>query len=137
MRIITRSAGSNIMLVQIQFCTKIRSSWTQLNGLYVVEKCNVKLEKFQLGSFKMERSILCWKEPFEVRKLKINLGTTALIGMEKLKLETTTLVGKLKMKLEKLDYIQFDICSNFWVMSKVDGPAKEDGLTKMDESGLK
>ena len=45
--------------------------------------------KVLVGSFKFERSISSWKEPFEVEKLKMNLETMALIEKKKVKLETT------------------------------------------------
>ena len=44
----------------------------------------------------MERSILSWKEPFEVGKLEMKLERMALVGRTKMKLETTALVGKKK-----------------------------------------
>ena len=48
----------------------------------------------------MERSILSWKEPFEVGKLEMKLERMVLIGKKKMQLETTALVGKKKVKLE-------------------------------------
>ena len=48
----------------------------------------------------MERSILSWKEPFEVGKLEMKLERMALVGRTKMKLETTALVGKKKVTLE-------------------------------------
>ena len=42
-----------------------------------------KLKRFLLDSFKLERSILSWKEPSEVGKLKMNLDITVLVGKEK------------------------------------------------------
>ena len=61
----------------------------------------VKLESFSLRSFKLERSILSWKEPFEVGKLEMKLERIALVGKHERKLERICLVGKLQMKLEK------------------------------------
>ena len=43
----------------------------------------------------LERSILSWKEPFEVEELKVKLKTTAQVGNLKVKLETMTLIRKL------------------------------------------
>ena len=48
----------------------------------------------------MERSILSWKEPFEVGKLEMKLERIALVGKHERKLERICLVGKLQMKLE-------------------------------------
>ena len=39
-----------------------------------------KLESFQLGSFQLERSILSWKEPFEVGKLEMKLERYVVVG---------------------------------------------------------
>ena len=52
----------------------------------------------------MERSILSWKEPFEVGKLEMKLERISLAGKHERKLERIALVGKLQMKLERLDY---------------------------------
>ena len=52
----------------------------------------------------MERSILSWKEPFEVGKLGMKLERIALVGKHERKLERIALVGKLQMKLERSDY---------------------------------
>ena len=48
----------------------------------------------------MERSILSWKEPFEVGKVEMKLERIALVGKHERKLERIALVGKLQMKLE-------------------------------------
>ena len=48
----------------------------------------------------MERSILSWKEPFEVGKLAMKLERITLVGKLEMKLERIALVGKLQMKLE-------------------------------------
>ena len=51
----------------------------------------------------MERSILSWKEPFEVGKLEMKLERISLVGKLQMKLEKIALVGKLRMKLERID----------------------------------
>ena len=40
-----------------------------------------------MESFKLERSILSWKEPFEVGKLEMKLERIALVGKHEMKLE--------------------------------------------------
>ena len=42
-----------------------------------------------MESFKLERSILSWKEQFEVGKLEMKLERIALVGKLQMKLETT------------------------------------------------
>ena len=87
-------------------------------------KLKNSLSCFQSGSFKFERSVLSWKEPFEVEKLKTNLETIAKIGKKKVKLETNRLswkavteVGKIgyydRIKVTKIIYLNVVILTHF------------------------
>ena len=49
---------------------------------------------------KLERSILSWKESFEVGKLEMKLERYVVVGKLQMKLERYNVVGKLQMKLE-------------------------------------
>ena len=49
--------------------------WLILDDKRVVGKI-VKLERFWLESFKLEKSFLSWKEPLAVGKLKMKFETT-------------------------------------------------------------